>query len=182
MEGGGYILILFAVKLLLILVQSWHRRLAVLNKLLATSVIERITFAACNIVCVSTVRHLVDDGSSGVVVGRVEQAAACTGTYLLFRPNDATMLYNRDYYQLQAGSSPADFTPRQVTSIIMQSVWWHSDLQSVLCWLSWWRSKVISAAVLNWQWQWYQSLMMCSWTLVAGRTNGRTAISWNKVK
>ena len=40
----------------------------------------------------------------------------CTGTYLLFRPNDETMLDNRDYYQRQSSASDSDFTPRQVTT------------------------------------------------------------------
>jgi len=49
-----------------------------------------------------------------VAVGNRHQAAQCTSTYLLFRPDDDTMLYNKQFYLQQADTSPNDFAPRQV--------------------------------------------------------------------
>jgi len=51
----------------------------------------------------------------GVAVGNSPQAAQCTSTYLLFRPNDETMLQNKNYYMSQSTASQSDFTPRQVS-------------------------------------------------------------------
>jgi len=47
-------------------------------------------------------------------VGEIKMAAECTGTYLLLKPNDATMVHNYDYYARQFGILPDDFKPRKV--------------------------------------------------------------------
>jgi len=55
-------------------------------------------------------------GDADVSVGNSQQAAHCTTTYLLFRPNDETMLQNKDYYMQRSSASESDFTPRQVSN------------------------------------------------------------------
>ena len=52
-----------------------------------------------------------------IVVGNAQQSAMCSSTYLLFHPNDETMLQNKDYYMQNTDASPLDFSPRQVISI-----------------------------------------------------------------
>jgi hypothetical protein len=47
-------------------------------------------------------------------VGNQKMAAESTGTYLLLKPDDETMLHNRDYYSRQDGILPDDFQPKQV--------------------------------------------------------------------
>jgi len=57
-----------------------------------------------------------------VVVGDTKEAASCTSTYLLFRPNDKTMLENQDFYQQKTDASPTDFSPRQVIIVLINQL------------------------------------------------------------
>ena len=57
-----------------------------------------------------------------VLVGNSQQAAVCTSTYLLFRPNDETMLRNQDYYLTNSDASSSDFTPRQVMTVLINEL------------------------------------------------------------
>jgi hypothetical protein len=50
-------------------------------------------------------------------VGNLHMAAECTGTYLLLKPDDATMLHNRDYYAKRDSVVPDDFQARKVCAL-----------------------------------------------------------------
>ena len=45
----------------------------------------------------------------------LQKACAAVGSYLLLRPEDETMLTNKNFYLQQAGISEEDFQPRKVT-------------------------------------------------------------------
>ena len=44
----------------------------------------------------------------------LQKACAAVGSYLLLRPEDETMLTNKNFYLQQAGISEEDFQPRKV--------------------------------------------------------------------
>ena len=47
----------------------------------------------------------------------LQKACAAVGSYLLLRPEDETMLTNKNFYLQQAGISEEDFQPRKVTTL-----------------------------------------------------------------
>ena len=59
---------------------------------------------------------LVNTPPIDILGNNLQKAAACVASYLLLRPDDETMLNNKQFYLQQPGIDEGDFIPRKVSN------------------------------------------------------------------